>query len=287
MQKHGRCMGINSGFKWPDWDAPPQLDGAGSQAARDPPLPLQQFAVWAAQRGGQGSNKCSEMEVHSHGNVVTNKPASVRGCWREERDALGGGTQGTMGDTFEESVKINRKCWVRPTSVSRSYTCNISWSLNAGLSDWFSNEQPFHSFTDGPNREAKEQRGAQTKPTDLPENMAGTTSHPIGGLWHLCFITVWVNVSTAWRWSAGHKLMEKPWCDWWTLPRLQFRSPHQSHLDGRCSQTYTPLQSYKLLAASFKVETNRFLPCDEHLSGDNFLFFGGSFKDHLNSKYSS
>lgn len=74
-------------------------DGSGSQAARDPPLPLQQFAVWAAQRGGQRSNKCSEMEVHSHGNVVTNKPASVRGCWREERDALGGGTQGTMGDT--------------------------------------------------------------------------------------------------------------------------------------------------------------------------------------------
>lgn len=49
-------------------------------SARDPPLPRQQFAVWVAQRGGQRSNKCSEMEVLSHGNAVTNNSASFQGC---------------------------------------------------------------------------------------------------------------------------------------------------------------------------------------------------------------
>lgn len=48
---------------------PQQGDGSGGGAARDPPLPPQQFAVWEGQRGGQRSNKCSEMEVLSHVNA--------------------------------------------------------------------------------------------------------------------------------------------------------------------------------------------------------------------------
>lgn len=64
----------------PPTPLPRREDGCGGRSARDPPLPRRQFAVWAAQRGGQRSNKCSEMEVLSHGNVVTNKSASFQGC---------------------------------------------------------------------------------------------------------------------------------------------------------------------------------------------------------------
>lgn len=56
----------------PPTQPPPRWeDSSGSRAARDPPLPPQQFAVWEAQRGGQRSNKCTEMEVLSHVNAVT------------------------------------------------------------------------------------------------------------------------------------------------------------------------------------------------------------------------
>lgn len=64
---------------------PPELlprweDSSGCGAERDPPLPPQQFAVWEAQRRGQRSNKCTEMEVLSHVNAVTNNSASFQGC---------------------------------------------------------------------------------------------------------------------------------------------------------------------------------------------------------------
>lgn len=55
-------------------------DRRGCQAPRDPPQPRQQFAVWEAQRQGQRSNKCSETEVLSHDNALTNNSASFQGC---------------------------------------------------------------------------------------------------------------------------------------------------------------------------------------------------------------
>lgn len=61
---------------------PRREDRSGGRAERDPPLPLRQFAVWEAQRGGQRSNKCSEMEALSHVNAVTHSSASFRGCWK-------------------------------------------------------------------------------------------------------------------------------------------------------------------------------------------------------------
>lgn len=52
---------------------------SGRRTLRDSPLPMQQFAVWEAQRGGQGSNKCSYMEIRSHGNAFPNDSASFWG----------------------------------------------------------------------------------------------------------------------------------------------------------------------------------------------------------------
>lgn len=52
---------------------------AAQQRAEGPPSPPpRQFAVWVAQRRGQRSNKCSEKELLSHGNALTNKSASFQ-----------------------------------------------------------------------------------------------------------------------------------------------------------------------------------------------------------------
>ncbi len=98
-----RCVFLEEGGVYGNWlwyydlierhpptPLPRREDGSGSRAARDPPLPRQQFAVWVAQRGGQRSNKCTEMEVLSHGNAVT-KNCIIPGLLEKNSGALDGG----------------------------------------------------------------------------------------------------------------------------------------------------------------------------------------------------
>lgn len=72
-------MGINL-------DTPPDVSAGGAGGGAPP----RQFAVWVAQRGGQRSNKCSGVEVLSHGNATASAPASFQ-------DNGGGGGQGVWG----------------------------------------------------------------------------------------------------------------------------------------------------------------------------------------------
>lgn len=77
----------------------------GARAAirqqEDPPPPPHQFAVWVAQREGQRSNKCHDVEVLSHGNVITHMSASIQ----EERwtKTCDGGQVGITGVWWEYS----------------------------------------------------------------------------------------------------------------------------------------------------------------------------------------
>lgn len=121
---------------------PRREDRRGCRALRDPPLPPQQFAVWEAQRGGQRSNKCSETEVLSHDNALTNNSASFQGCWR--RTAVHR-TWGTLeyyagliiNDTFEESMWSNRQLYTKlskwHTSVNHSYIFKIGENTSRSL----------------------------------------------------------------------------------------------------------------------------------------------------------
>lgn len=55
--------------------------GGGGAVWDRQPLPLQQFAVWDAQRGGQRSNNCTEMGLLSYANAMANnslRPWCVR-----------------------------------------------------------------------------------------------------------------------------------------------------------------------------------------------------------------
>lgn len=67
--------------------------GAGAAIGQqdDPPPPPHQFAVWVAQREGQRSNKCRDLEVLSHGNVIPHMSASLQEQ-RQTKTCCGGQT---------------------------------------------------------------------------------------------------------------------------------------------------------------------------------------------------